>query len=86
MTDQAQYSEAEPVLKRALAINEKARGPDHPDVATDLNNLAILYDDQGKYSEAEPLFKRALAIDEKALGPYHPDVAEGFNNLAVLYI
>ena len=27
----------------ALAIREKALGPDHPDVAISLNNLALLY-------------------------------------------
>ena len=62
-------------IKRALAIREKALGPDHPDVAVSLNNLAGLYAYQGRYADAEPLFKRALAIREKALGPDHPDVA-----------
>ena len=38
------YAKAEPLYKRALAIWEKALGPDHPDVATSLNNLAALYD------------------------------------------
>ena len=71
--------------KRALAIREKALGPDHPDVAASLNNLATLYIDQGRYAEAEPLLKRALAIREKALGPDHPDVAQSLHNLAVLY-
>ena len=84
MTDQGRYAEAEPLYKRALAIREKALGPDHPDVAG-LNNLAELYDKQGRYAEAEPLYKRALAIDEKALGPDHPDVATALNNLAELY-
>ena len=60
------------MYQRALAIEEKALGPEHPDVATSLNNLAELYRDQGKYGEAEPLYQRALAIDEKALGPDHP--------------
>ena len=60
--DQGRYAEAEPLYKRALAIDEKALGPDHPDVAQSLNNLAALYDDQGRYAEAEPLYKRALAI------------------------
>ena len=73
--DQGRYAEAEPLYKRALAIQEKALGPDHPDVATALNNLAVLYRHQGRYAEAEPLYKRALAIEEKALGPDHPDVA-----------
>ena len=68
--------------KRSLAIREKALGPDHPDVAGSLNNLAVLYHDQGRYAEAEPLYKRSLAIEEKALGPDHPDVATSLNNLA----
>ena len=60
-------------------------GPDHPEVALSLNNLAALYDDEGKYSEAEPLYKRSLAIREKVFGPDHPDVANSLNNLAFLY-
>ena len=55
-----------------LQIREKALGPDHPDVATSLNNLAVLYQAQGRYGEAEPLYQRALAIREKALGPGPP--------------
>ena len=69
------YSKAFPVAQRALALAERLHGPDHPDVATALNNLAFLYQAQGRYADAEPLFKRSLAIKEKALGPDHPDVA-----------
>ena len=47
-------------------------GPDHPDTASSLNNLALLYQDQGKYAEAEPLYQRALAICEQQLGASHP--------------
>ncbi len=36
------YAGAEPLYRRALAIDEKALGPDHPDVARGLNNLAVL--------------------------------------------
>ena len=53
-------------------------------MATDLNNLAALYQAQGNYAEAEPLYQRALAIDEKALGPEHPDVATSLENYASL--
>jgi tetratricopeptide (TPR) repeat protein len=79
------YAEAEPLFQRALAIYEKALGPDHPYVAASLNNLAGLYHNQGKYAAAEPLYQRALAIYEKALGPDHPDVATSLNGLAELY-
>jgi hypothetical protein len=81
----AQYAEAEPLFKRAIAIGEKTLGPEHPDLAVWLNNLATLYSDQGNYAEAEPLYQRALAIDEKTLGPEHPDLATYLNNLALLY-
>ncbi len=79
------FAQAVPLAQQVLAIREKALGPEHPDVALALNNLAGLYDDQGRYAEAEPLYKRALAIYEKALGPDHPDVALALNNLAALY-
>jgi CHAT domain-containing protein/tetratricopeptide (TPR) repeat protein len=72
-------------FKRALAIWEKALGPDHPDVAMSLNNLALLYQAQGVYGKAEPLHERALAICEKVLGHNHPNVATSLNNLALLY-
>ena len=81
---EGRYAEAEPLLKRALAIDEK-RGPDHQIVGVELNNLARVYQDQGRYAEAEPLLKRALAIDEKKLGPDDPHVATKLNNLAGLY-
>jgi hypothetical protein len=52
----------EPLLKRALAINEKALGPDHPRVANTLNNFAWLYKDQGRYADAQSHVRRSSAI------------------------
>src|SRR5215470_12023211 len=79
------YADAVPLAQRVLAIREKEQGPDHPDVATALNNLALLYLAHGRYLEAEPHFKRSLAIREQALGPDHPNVGASLNNLAGLY-
>jgi tetratricopeptide (TPR) repeat protein len=73
------------LYKRSLAIEEKALGPDHPDLAASLNNLAALYKDQSRYADAERLYKRSLAIAEKALGPDHPAVAMSLSNLGQLY-
>jgi tetratricopeptide (TPR) repeat protein len=82
---QGRFSEAMPLAQRALAIREKALGPNDPDVGVLLNNLASLYQAQGRYTDAEPLFKRSLAILEKALGPDHPELANCLKNLAQLY-
>jgi tetratricopeptide (TPR) repeat protein len=78
------YADAEPLLKRALAIREEALGPE-ADVAQSLNNLGELYYNEGRYADAEPFSKRALAIAEKAFGPEHLAVAICLINLARLY-
>ena len=82
---QGNYARAVVVAKQALEVAQTNVGPDHPDVASSLNNLALIYHTQGGYAKAEPLYKRSLAIREKALGPDHPDVANSLNNLAKLY-
>ncbi len=38
---QGKLGEAEPLYRRALAIDEASLGPAHPDVAKDLSNLAV---------------------------------------------
>jgi tetratricopeptide (TPR) repeat protein len=80
----ALYREAEPLMRRALDINERSVGPDHPNVARDLNNLAQVLQATNRLVEAEPLMRRALAIDERSGGPDHPNVATDLSNLAQL--
>ena len=85
LSNEGKYREAISVAEKALAITEKALGPEHPDLATSLNELALLYETTGQYAEAESLYKRSIAILEKALGLEDPDVAASLNNLAALY-
>ena len=59
---QGRYDEAEPLYRRALAIQEKVLGLRHADVGITLDNLAELYRLQGRDAEAEPLSIRSLAI------------------------
>ena len=51
---QGKLAEAEPLYQRAIEIGEKTLGPDHPNIATRLNNLATLLQDQRKLAMAEP--------------------------------
>ncbi len=76
-------SEVEGMYRRAMAIQERSLGPDHPALANTLNNLAAMLDQQGNSSESEPLQRRSLAILEKSLGPLHPDTAATLTTLAV---
>lgn len=83
---QGQYREAIPLAQRVLEIYEKVLGPEHPDTAAALNNLALFYDTTNDaYTKAKPLYERALSIREKVLGPEHPDTVKSISNLAGYY-
>ncbi len=82
---QGRYEEAAQLGEEAVKIAEQIFGPDHPNLATSLNNLALVYDTQREYTKAEDFYQRSLAIDEKRLGKDHPHVATSLNNLACLY-
>jgi tetratricopeptide (TPR) repeat protein len=80
----AHYALAEPLMRRALAIEEASPDSAHPNLAVYLNNLAELLKYTDRPGEAEQLMRRALAIDEASLGSDHPNVGIRLNNLAEL--
>jgi tetratricopeptide (TPR) repeat protein len=84
LMEQGRYLEAEPLWREAIAVSEEAFGPDHVDLATPLNNLAVCYKYLARFLDAGPLYQRALRITERALGPDHPDVATVYHNLGGL--
>src|SRR5262245_28079717 len=65
--DKGDYTQAEPLLRRALKIAEKTLGPDHPDVAELLNKLAILYLAKGDLRQAIAFLTRSNNIGEDNL-------------------
>jgi tetratricopeptide (TPR) repeat protein len=73
---QGRPTEAQSLFERALVIRERVLGPEHPETAQSLNNLACLLRDIGHSAEAESLFRRAIAIGD--------DVATRLSNLACL--
>ena len=85
LNSQGDYTRALTLRQSALGIIETALGPDHPDTAACLANLAFTYWNLGRYADALPLEKRALAITETAVGPDHPNTANRLNSLAATY-
>jgi len=59
---QGRYAEAEPLLRRALAIMEKQIGPEHPTVARGLVDYAALLRELGREAEAAEMDARARQI------------------------
>ncbi len=64
LLDRKDYAGAEPLLDRALRI-EETRGPDHPNLVVILRNQALVYEATKRDAEAERALRRALAIEEK---------------------
>ncbi len=78
------FGEAEPLLRRALTIREKAQGREHADVASTLCLLASCRA-TWKKAEAEdvgPLLRRATNIFERTKGKESPQVAKVLEILA----
>jgi tetratricopeptide (TPR) repeat protein len=76
-------AEAEPLMRRALAIDEASYGAEHPDVAIDLNNLAQLLQATNRLAEAEPLSRRTVLIFlafTRDTGHEHPHLRAAIGN------
>ncbi len=58
----------EPMFRDMTALLERHLGPDHPDVATSLFELAKELYNLAKYTEAEFAFRRALKVRGSAFG------------------
>jgi Tfp pilus assembly protein PilF len=72
-------------LERALRIDEAAFGPDHPNVARDVNNLGSVQQDLGDMAGARASYERALRIFENSqLPPDNTHFQNARNNLESL--
>jgi tetratricopeptide (TPR) repeat protein len=78
------FTESEKVYERALDVQRRRRGADHPDLVTSLRGLARLHLSRGNAAAALVRFRQALEIRTNALGDNHPDTAESLNDLASL--
>jgi hypothetical protein len=69
-SDQEKYAEAEPLMKRVLAIAEAGQelGLDPLTVSTILSDLALLCLLQGREAEGSAFSQRALDIRAQAIG------------------
>jgi tetratricopeptide (TPR) repeat protein len=81
---QGNLSEGLPPALHELAVRKMLLGEHHPDYATSLNNVALLFHAQGDYAAARPRYERALAVRKEVLGERHSEYAESLYNLAYL--
>ena len=82
--DNGNIEGAENSYRRSLEMRQRLLGPEHPNIATSLNNVSGILHKKGDLDEAEVLQRASLDMDQKLLGDEHPEVATGINNLATL--
>ncbi|CAF3283897.1 unnamed protein product [Rotaria sp. Silwood2] len=70
--DLGEYSKALKYYEKALDIDQKALPPNHPDLASDHNNIGSVYDAMGEYLKALLSYERSLEIKKISLSPNHP--------------
>jgi eukaryotic-like serine/threonine-protein kinase len=84
-TDLGVFPEAQKQLERAVDVQRRVLGAEHPDTLKSMNNLAVVYVNEGNYARAEALDAQTLEIRRRVLGPDHPDTWTTMSNLAVVY-
>ena len=81
LASKGDYAAAREHHERALQIQERLFGADHPRVAMTLGNLANALAEQGEYAKARAYYERGLSIQENSVGAHHPDIGFTLNNL-----
>lgn len=79
-----QWGLAKQTYERALDIDRRVLGDDHPRVAQYLDNLAIVAQNIGDLKQAETLYQDALTRMESVYGERHPETAIAKGNYGLL--
>ena len=82
---QKKFKKALEYYTKALEIEEKALGKEHPNVALAYNNIGAIHNEKGDYRKALECHQKALEIEEKVLGVEHPNTAMSYNNIGSVY-
>lgn len=69
LEEKKNFERYEPAYRKAIAIQDKALAPKHPERAAPLMTLGLMLARRGGYEEAESLLNRALGIALEVEGP-----------------
>lgn len=75
------YTEAQRTYETCVLLTSSTFGPDHPNMATLLSNLASIQQDQGDLTGALATVKKAIAIKLTHYSPDHLKLAMSYNNM-----
>ena len=75
------YGQAEMIARRAIQVQSRIHGTQHPSMLTKMDMLAVILKDQGKSQEAEKIQRELLDIRRRILGAHHPHTLGSIDNL-----
>src|SRR5262249_13034727 len=78
------FQDSEKLQKQAAAIQEKALGKNHPDLATTYDLLGLLYLSKNDLAQAKTSFDKSYEIRHKTLSCDHPDLGMTYLHMAQL--
>lgn len=81
---QGDFQRSEQLALKALAMSRATLNAPHAQIASELNQLAVLYGDMRRVEEARAPTEQALAMYRKLYGENHLDVAENIANLGTI--
>jgi hypothetical protein len=76
-------AEAEGLLRRTIANQQRSLGPEKPATLRSMRSLTQILRDQGHFPEAEKFGRETLALEQRALGSDHPGTLWSMNQLAL---
>jgi len=86
LSDQGDFQAAERMYRKALEVNQRVLGEDHPDTVKSYYSVADMLEAQGDYEEAERLSRKALEINQRVLGEDHPNTVISYDYLASILL
>lgn len=78
-----QFGQAETTTEEVLELNKLHYGPDHPEVASVMNTLALIYEENGNFEAAIATLRQVIEIRRKQPEP-GSNLAANLNNLAIM--
>jgi non-specific serine/threonine protein kinase/serine/threonine-protein kinase len=79
------YEKSVAELERALNIQKRILGLDHPDTLNTMNSLSTVFIRMGKYAEAESILRETVSRRKQVLGAEHQQTIISMHNLGVVY-
>jgi serine/threonine protein kinase len=76
------YSRAQPLVERAVEIQQRIIGPEHRDTLSSMRLLATILRLSQRYDESENLIRQTLATERRVLGAEDPETLISMNALA----